>query len=135
MISTSKQCKCHSPLSVLCSFSCLFLTLSSYSLFFLLRCLQSIIAGRLKEFQDTLADIHILDTAYRSTSTRLSSLRQSKVRTFNPLFSNIYLSLTVLLPLHQLMLNSESSDQGPGKANEDEEDILKQQLETLRTEK
>lgn len=42
-------------------------------------CLQSIISERLKQLCDTLADIDILDTAFRTASSRLSSLRHSKV--------------------------------------------------------
>lgn len=42
-------------------------------------CLHAIIGERLKQVCDTLADIDILDNAFRTASSRLSSIRQSKV--------------------------------------------------------
>jgi len=75
-------------------------------------CLQSIISERLKQVTDTLADIDILDSAFRTASSRLASLRQSK-----------------------LHLNTESSSAAEVPMVQEEEDILKEQLLTLRSEK
>ena len=42
-------------------------------------CVQTIIGERLKQVCDTLDDIDILDDAFKTASSRLSSIRQSKV--------------------------------------------------------
>lgn len=99
------------------------------------RCIQTIISERLKQVCDTLADIDILDSAFRTASSRLSSLRQSKVRIFLRLLSQL---TTYSFLSNQLHLNSESSQSSRVElvdVEADEEDILKQQLQTLRSEK
>lgn len=42
-------------------------------------CIESIISERMRQISDTLNDIDILDTACHTASSRLSSIRHSKV--------------------------------------------------------
>ncbi len=43
------------------------------------RCIETIISERMRQISDTLNDIDILDVACHTASSRLSSIRHSKV--------------------------------------------------------
>lgn len=70
MISTNKQCK-------------LFVFYQKQSIYIIHilpnSCIESIISERMRQISDTLNDIDILDTACHTASSRLSSIRHSKV--------------------------------------------------------
>lgn len=84
----------------------------------------------MKQISDTLKDIDILDTACHTASSRLSSLRHSKVffclRFVFPLF--------ILFVVFQLNLNRESLTRTTSNVD-DEEALLTRHINELITEK